>query len=390
MKTIAKKKPGALARKNPTEEQREELRKEVADWYYTAKSLVDHLYHPTHSMVSELSKADSPLLEFLDHGEMAQLSSWLDQASTRLADIVVDVGIPSRTRSASFARCGDTAQPHLPGQRCPGIHLTHRRTMSVTTVALNSLFISPLYQSRSHGVCSDTVTDYTTAIEGGAKFPLLVAYRVTDRKHPGPALVAGFHRAEAYAVAGVTECKIELRDGTHAEAWLAGFQSNQTHGLRYSNADKRRAAEHALSLFTSDSNRQLAERMGLSQEFIAKVRREMETNGAIEPVDKIVSKDGTVRPSGRSNQNNGDAATVAASLESKLEELVSAADPADEVEGKHGDAWEPPDEPDPMNTAIPLPMIDLSRTTGYQRGEHRSTRPEPDHPFADILKRSPI
>ncbi len=94
MNTIAKKKLVALARKKPTEEQREELRKEVADWYYAAKSLVDHLYHQTQSMAYELGKPDSPLSEFLDKDEVCVLAGWLDQASSRIADIVVDVGIP--------------------------------------------------------------------------------------------------------------------------------------------------------------------------------------------------------------------------------------------------------------------------------------------------------
>ncbi len=91
----AKKKPVALATiKKSTEEQREELRKEVADWYYTAKSLVDHIYHQTWVMACELNKPDSPLLEFLDHDEVGSLAGCLDQASSRIADIVVDVGIP--------------------------------------------------------------------------------------------------------------------------------------------------------------------------------------------------------------------------------------------------------------------------------------------------------
>jgi hypothetical protein len=196
--------------------------------------------------------------------------------------------------------------------------------MPVETMDVAALHVSREYQARDKGVCEDTVKDYTAAAKAGAKFPPLVAYRVTDRKHKGPALVAGFHREAAFRAAGVTRCEVDVREGTFAEAWLAGFTSNLTNALRYSNADKRRAAERALTLFTGDSNRQLAERMGLSHDFITRVRRELEATGVIARVEKVAGKDGREQASAKedSNKNYGQVSSDDTCLSPMLEDAA--------------------------------------------------------------------
>lgn len=168
--------------------------------------------------------------------------------------------------------------------------------MPVTMMSLDSLHITPLLQPRGKSLCKDTVTDYTVAAKSGAVFPPLLAFTVTDRKFPGPALVAGFHRHKAFKAAELTECEVELREGTFAEAWLAGFLSNSVNGLRYSREQKRHAVEQALLLFKKDSARQLAERLGVSNKFVSDIRKELVTAGKLEPVETVTSKDGAERP----------------------------------------------------------------------------------------------
>lgn len=166
----------------------------------------------------------------------------------------------------------------------------------IQTVALDALHVSPAYQPRAE-LCEKTVKEYVEAMAAGAVFPRLVAFNVSDKRHKGPALVAGFHTHAAYKARGATECEVEVLDGTYAEAWLYAFRSNQQHGLRYTNADKRHAAEKALVMFTGDSNRVIAERLGLSHDFLSRVRKELEVTGKIEKVETTTGKDGRGRAS---------------------------------------------------------------------------------------------
>lgn len=126
----------------------------------------------------------------------------------------------------------------------------------------------------------------------GATFPPLIAFKVTDRQFPKPLLVAGFHRHKGFGEAGLTECQVDLREGTFNDAWLAGWQSNVAHGLRYTNADKRKAAEMALKLWREDSARVIAERISVSHDLVCKIRKEFVAIGELEPEQKVRGKDG--------------------------------------------------------------------------------------------------
>ncbi len=54
-------------------------------------------------------------------------------------------------------------------------------------------------------------------------------------------MVDGFHRVEAAKQAGITELPFIEKSGTYREALLFSLTVNATHGLRRSNADKRKA-----------------------------------------------------------------------------------------------------------------------------------------------------
>lgn len=120
-----------------------------------------------------------------------------------------------------------------------------------------------------------TVEEYAEAMARGDKFPPMLAYQVTDRMFPGPVLVAGYHRFHAYGRAGVKAAEVEVRTGTYAEAWLAGWASNLTHGLRYTNAEKRRAVGMVLELHPTWSDRRIATAAGVGNKFVGDVRKEL-------------------------------------------------------------------------------------------------------------------
>ncbi len=169
--------------------------------------------------------------------------------------------------------------------------------MEVLTLRLEDIHVARHLQPRGGDVCPDGVRDYAAAIRGGAKLPRMVAYRVTDRKFPGPALVAGFHRHPAYKAAGVEAVEVEVHTGTYAEAWLAGYRSNLANGLRYTTAQKRAATEQALLLFRDDSIKALADRIGVSRDLVARIREELVRLKKLEPVETVKTRDGKRQPS---------------------------------------------------------------------------------------------
>src|SRR5262249_44761903 len=64
----------------------------------------------------------------------------------------------------------------------------------------------------------------------------------------------------------------EVRPGTVVDArWLA-LSANKTHGLRRTNDDKRRAVKAALQMRPDDSDRAIAEHVGVSNNMVSEYR----------------------------------------------------------------------------------------------------------------------
>lgn len=186
--------------------------------------------------------------------------------------------------------------------------------MSVKKMKLSELHVAKMIQPRGDELNNATVKEYAEAAKRGDKFPPLIAYNVTDRKYPGPVIVAGFHRIAAYKLAEMESADVDLRTGTYAEAWLAGYQSNLTNGLRYTNEQKRNAVSTALLLFRKDSANMVADRLGVSHTFVQKVRAELVKVGKIEAPKTVTTKDGREHPA-----QTGALATVASAPESHPE-----------------------------------------------------------------------
>lgn len=118
------------------------------------------------------------------------------------------------------------------------------------------------------------VNDYAAALEAGATFPAVVAFFDGTDYWLGD----GFHRALANRAAGRTQIAVEVHAGTREDAIWYAAAANRTHGLRRSNADKRRAVEMALasSRAAGLSDRMLAAHVGVSHNFVGEVRRALQ------------------------------------------------------------------------------------------------------------------
>jgi hypothetical protein len=119
----------------------------------------------------------------------------------------------------------------------------------------------------------ETVADYAADMLDGVVFPPVIIY------HDGADhwLSDGFHRVEAARKIGRTEIDAEIREGTARDAILHGIGANATHGLRRSQADKRRAVERLLTdpEWAAWSDRKIAQVAKVDHKTVGKIRREL-------------------------------------------------------------------------------------------------------------------
>ena len=140
-----------------------------------------------------------------------------------------------------------------------------------------------------------TVTEYAESMAdaGWGKFPPIIAYYDgTDYW-----LADGFHRLAAFrSLANYSDALIpaDVRSGTRRDAILHAAGANASHGLRRTNADKRRAVETLLrdDEWTKWSNREIARRCAVDEGTVRKVRGDLERTAEIPQSDERHGADG--------------------------------------------------------------------------------------------------
>jgi len=114
----------------------------------------------------------------------------------------------------------------------------------------------------------DTIADYAEAMTDGAKFPAMVVFADGTRY----LLADGFHRFMAAQRCGWKEIDADVRKGSKQDAIKYSLGANCVHGLRRTNADKRKCVEIALREFGQLTDRTIAQICGLSDKTIAGYR----------------------------------------------------------------------------------------------------------------------
>lgn len=145
-------------------------------------------------------------------------------------------------------------------------------------------------QSRA-GVDQVTVDEYAAAMTDGADFPALVVF------YDGSTywLADGFHRFTAAKQAKLKNFACDVRQGTQRDAVLFSVGANATHGLRRTNADKRRAVEKLLTdaEWSLWSDREIARRCGVSNRFVSNLRDELPSVNGSQIAERKVERGGT-------------------------------------------------------------------------------------------------
>ncbi|MEM8555705.1 MAG: ParB/RepB/Spo0J family partition protein [Pseudomonadota bacterium] len=142
----------------------------------------------------------------------------------------------------------------------------------VTTLMINAITVDETLQIREQ-INADTVDDYAVAIKDGATLPPVLVFQ----DGPVSRLVDGFHRLAAAKRAGKRKIQVEMREGDRRAAYLHAIGANATHGLRRTNADKRRAVTAMLkdAEWAAWSDREISNHVGVSHTLVAKMRREI-------------------------------------------------------------------------------------------------------------------
>jgi hypothetical protein len=140
---------------------------------------------------------------------------------------------------------------------------------------------------------TSVIADYTEAVLAGGTFPpVTVIFDGTTHW-----LADGFHRVAAAEAAGRTEIAADVRQGTHRDAVLISVGANAEHGLRRTNADKRRAVTTLLSdpEWSRWSDREIARKAGVGHVFVNSMRKELSVHREqiATPDTRLVERGGT-------------------------------------------------------------------------------------------------
>ena len=159
------------------------------------------------------------------------------------------------------------------------------------TLKLSEIRIDGGTQSRV-AIDNELIKDYAYALTEGAHFPAAVVFFDGADNW----LVDGFHRFHASSSIGALSMECEVHQGTQRDAILYSLKVNDSHGLRRSNADKKKAALTLLNdaEWSQWSNREIAKKCGVSSTFIDHIRASLQTVCSEKPTERTyTTKHGT-------------------------------------------------------------------------------------------------
>lgn len=196
----------------------------------------------------------------------------------------------------------------------------------------------------------DTIDSYAAAMKGGAEFPPVTLFQDAQRRyHIGD----GWHRLRAMQRNSLVTVPATVANGGRTAAIKFALSANARHGLRRTNADKRRAIAVALKEFPRLSDREIASVCDVSHPLVSEVRKDSATpatGNQLEefPTERRIGKDGkTYRPTkpAKGEDLDGDDDGEDEPEDTAPGDSDSAADATPEpVKGEFG---APPPEPPP-------------------------------------------
>ena len=162
-----------------------------------------------------------------------------------------------------------------------------------TNLPIDDLRIDGGTQSRAR-IDDEVVAEYAGKIRAGAQFPPVVAFfdGVTYW------LADGFHRWHAHRAAGFVAIAVDARSGSCRDAQLFSLGANADHGLRRTNADKRKSVETVIRdpEWGQRSNAWIAEVCKVSDKTVASIREDLERRSEIRTSTQRTDSKGRNQP----------------------------------------------------------------------------------------------
>lgn len=205
------------------------------------------------------------------------------------------------------------------------------------TIALSKIRLDGGTQPRAT-INTDVVSEYAERIEAGDEFPAPeVFFDGADYW-----LADGFHRYHGYAKCNRKKIECSIRKGTVREAILFAVGANGHHGLRRTNADKRKAVETLLkdTEWAQYSDRKVAEICCVGHEMVGDARRQLADSAS--STAKRIGKDGKARPS--TQPPRPEAATTSATVSYPFT-CPNCGGHSQDEDGDCGNCCEPAEEP---------------------------------------------
>lgn len=142
------------------------------------------------------------------------------------------------------------------------------------------------------GIDESAVADYAAAMQAGEELPPIVVFNDGSDLW----LADGFHRTHAARRIKAETIKAQSLDGTKADAAWFALAANRANGLRMTTADKERAVKRALSMRPGESNRAIADHVGVDDKTVARHRVSLESRAEIPHVNERQGRDGRTYP----------------------------------------------------------------------------------------------
>lgn len=146
-------------------------------------------------------------------------------------------------------------------------------TSDIREIEVDQIETGAATQLRVAGTDPSVVVDYADAMEGGAIFPPIVVFRDGETYWPAD----GFHRIAAAIRINRKTISADVRSGSQRDALLTAASANADHGLRRSQADKRRSIEMLLRdpEWSRWSDREIGKACKVDHKTVGRVRREL-------------------------------------------------------------------------------------------------------------------
>jgi hypothetical protein len=150
---------------------------------------------------------------------------------------------------------------------------------------LSSIKVDGDLQSRDE-INEAVVKEYSEVIREGGKMPPITAFYDGAKYH----VADGWHRYFAHKAENLPDIEATIIEGTRRDAILFSLSANDDHGLRRTNADKRKAVMVILDDFewSEWNDTEVSKVCKVSSMFVGKIRKELK--GDIEALNNLPKK----------------------------------------------------------------------------------------------------